>query len=59
MADRVAPAGNPPATDEIEVTSEMISAGVKEFCAYDSRFEGPADCVEEIYLAMIKKRRRK
>jgi hypothetical protein len=39
--------------NEIEITPEMIEAGVREFCAYDPRFEGPGDVVVAIWGAMI------
>ena len=39
---------------EIEITPEMIEAGVAEFLAYDSDYERPRDAVVEIYLAMTK-----
>ena len=35
MSDRAAPAGGVPATDEIEITSEMIEAGVDELYCFD------------------------
>ena len=41
-----------PAGAEIEVTPEMIEAGVGAFCAYDCRFEGPEHVVVEIFEAM-------
>jgi hypothetical protein len=40
-------------TDEIEITPEMIEAGVSELCAYDHRFESMEGCVERIFTAMI------
>lgn len=44
-----------PATEkgEIEITPEMIEAGVDAFVGYDSRFEGPHEIVVEIFEAMI------
>jgi hypothetical protein len=33
---------------EIEITPDMIEAGVREFCGYDPRFEQPEDIVPEI-----------
>lgn len=41
-----------PALPDIEITPEMIEAGVEVFCGYDSRFEGPEDVVVEIYEAI-------
>jgi hypothetical protein len=41
------------ASVEIEVTPEMVSAGVSAFLEYDSRFENEACVVEEIYRAMV------
>jgi hypothetical protein len=38
---------------EIEVTPEMIAAGVSAFLEYDSRFENEACAVEDIYRAMV------
>jgi hypothetical protein len=38
---------------EIEITPEMIEAGVRAFLNYDSRFEEPADCVTDIFTAMM------
>ena len=38
--------------DEIEVTPEMIEAGVNEFCAYDARFESAEDVVALIFRRM-------
>ena len=48
----------PPFDDstEIEITPEMIEAGVGEFLGYDSRFEEPRDAVIQIYLAMQRAR---
>jgi hypothetical protein len=40
------------AVAEVEITPEMIEAGVRAFCGYDARFEGPADIVTEIFDAM-------
>lgn len=45
-----------PATEEIEVTPEMIEAGVAAFWAFDLRAEGPEGAVEDIFCAMWKAR---
>ena len=42
--------------DEIEITSEMIEAGVEEFQAFDNSYERPCDAVWNIYIAMEKAR---
>lgn len=39
---------------EVEITPEMMAAGLREFCAYDARFEGPEDVVPEIFRAMLR-----
>lgn len=41
-------------TDEIEITPEMIEAGVAALRAYSSYFDLEEDGVKNIYLAMIK-----
>jgi hypothetical protein len=41
------------ASVEIEITPEMIAAGVSAFLEYDSRFENEACVVEDIYRAMV------
>ena len=46
-ADR--PANEP---TEIEVTPEMVEAGVVEFCHFDSRFEDETDAVVRVYRVM-------
>lgn len=38
---------------EIEISPAMIAAGREAFSAYDDRFEGPAQIVEEIFRAMV------
>jgi hypothetical protein len=38
---------------EIEITPAMIAAGVSAFLDYDSRFEGEAEAVADIYRAMV------
>jgi hypothetical protein len=53
-ADRPTPSSNP----EIEVTPEMIGAGVSEFVGYDSGVDTPQDAVLRIYLAMRSVERR-
>lgn len=50
MADR--PARETAAEDAIEVTAEMIEAGVMEFYRGDSRVEFIEDIVFSIFLAM-------
>ncbi len=42
--------------EEIEITPEMIRAGVSVFADYDSRFERPSDVVPEIFRAMWQER---
>ena len=41
---------------EIEITPEMIEAGLAEFFAYDSRFQSEEEAVKRIYGAMEKAR---
>jgi hypothetical protein len=36
----------------IEITDEMMDAGVLAFVSYDSRFEGPENAVFDIWNAM-------
>jgi hypothetical protein len=38
--------------DEVGITKDMLKAGLEAFYGYDSRFEGPRDVVEAIYMAM-------
>ena len=38
---------------EVEITPEMIEAGVSELIEYDSRFESTESAVERIYYAML------
>jgi hypothetical protein len=38
--------------DSVEVTAEMIRAGVDEFLGFDARFDPPEIAVERIFLAM-------
>lgn len=40
------------AVPEIEITPEMLKAGIKAFMDYDSRFEQESDAVIEIFEAM-------
>jgi hypothetical protein len=42
---------------EIEITEEMIKAGLAEFRAYDRRFVSDEEAVKAIYLAMEETRR--
>jgi hypothetical protein len=51
MIHHLVESGDRPA-DEIEVTPEMIEAGIAEFCSYDSRYERPRDAVASIFRAM-------
>lgn len=53
MTDRAAPAGDVPAIEEIEITPEMIEAGMEIFLDYDPRFERPKTLVQDIYRAMF------
>ena len=34
--------------DEIEITPEMIEAGIVVFSSFDERYESPCECVSEI-----------
>ena len=47
MADR--PASE---TDEIEITPEMIEAGIGALVSYDPRFDLEEDAVKKIFLVM-------
>ena len=38
---------------EIEVTPEMVEAGVEVFCAFDRRFDSEDDVVKEIFRVMV------
>jgi hypothetical protein len=49
------PAGAP--VDEIEVTPDMIDAGVLAFFDVDRRFDGIEVAVEHAFLAMCEQRR--
>lgn len=48
--------GNTP-TDEIEITPEMIEAGVLAFVEHDDFFEGKEDAVRRVFRAMIAAKR--
>ena len=54
MPDRAAPP-EAPATEEIEITPEMIEAGVSVYLERDLRFESEGNVVANIYLAMCAK----
>jgi hypothetical protein len=45
------------ALDKIEITDEMIDAGLKAWADYDSRFERPSSLVISIYQTMVLKAR--
>ena len=51
MPDRAAPPGSPPGNG-LEITQEMIRAGLAALYAYDSRFEDETAVVKSIYRAM-------
>ena len=57
MAD-VTPAGDRPALEnqEIEVTPEMIRAGIGAFCAWDSRYEEAESLVVDVFEAMTREK---
>jgi hypothetical protein len=38
--------------EDIEITEEMIEAGIEAFCTFDPRFEREDSVVERIYAAM-------
>jgi hypothetical protein len=42
----------PPGNGEIEVTPDMVGAGINAFCAPDSEYENDAETVVRIYRAM-------
>ena len=56
----LAAAGSPEAAgapeNEIEITPEMVEAGVSEFVKFDRRFDDEEDAVGNIYIAMEKVR---
>lgn len=37
----------------VEITREMVEAGVAEFLSFDGRFEDEVEAVERIYTAML------
>jgi hypothetical protein len=49
--DRTDSSAGAPA-DEMEITPEMIAAGLRAFGEWDSRIEEPAGLVIEVYRAM-------
>ena len=55
--ERISPERQVSATDEIEITPEMIEAGLEEFGTYDSRFDVEEDVVKRIFLAMLRRSR--
>lgn len=56
MVADVAESGDRPATEcEIEITPEMVEAGVIEVCSFDPRFEDSMEyTVECVFRAMLK-----
>jgi DNA gyrase inhibitor GyrI len=40
-------------SDEIEITSAMLAAGVSALCRYDSEFESREEGAERIFRAML------
>ncbi len=46
---------DPDRAAEIEITEEMIEAGVSEFLDYDSRFDFPEYVVKRIFIKMYDK----
>lgn len=46
-----------PAADEVEVTPDMVRAGVAEIATYNTDFEDDEDAVTRIYVAMELARR--
>jgi hypothetical protein len=55
MTDDLDRSGDRPA-HEIEITPEMIEAGVSVLCAFEPKFETEADAVRHIFGAMMKSR---
>ena len=47
------PSDNTNAPEQIEITPEMIEAGLEAFCSHDDRFHSEEETVALIYLAMI------
>ena len=43
--------------DEIEITNEMLEAGLSIFRSYDYRFDSDEEAVRDIYRAMEEARR--
>jgi hypothetical protein len=39
--------------NEIEITPEMVEAGVRAFCSFRSGMETPDEVVEEVFKKMI------
>jgi hypothetical protein len=50
------PAGAPE-TAEIEITPEMIEAGILAYLKHDSRFDDDNEAVRQVFLAMMRARR--
>jgi hypothetical protein len=48
----------PNSEHEIEVTREMIEAGLAEFLSFNDDYDDPKDCVISIFLAMLDHHRR-
>lgn len=42
-----------PEACEIEITPEMIEAGLGAWSDFDERFESPEEMIERVYRAMI------
>jgi hypothetical protein len=42
-----------PTEDDIEITPEMVKAGVTAFLNFDSRFESEVEAVMDIYKALV------
>jgi hypothetical protein len=40
--------------EEIEITEEMIEAGIAKLMSWNHRFDSEEDAVTRIYLAMVK-----
>ena len=45
--------------DEVEITPEMIEAGIREMVRYDPRFDRLEDAVADIYETMERARRKR
>jgi hypothetical protein len=50
------PARDRPADDEIEVTKEMIEAGIEAFAGYDDATAGLDDYLPDVFRAMLRAR---